>query len=547
MKLRRGRAAASILLLGLAACATHGIAPLVSAQAKTDTGYEASVARTGNGVPHVAARDWGSLGYGYGYTIADDNLCVLAAAFVTLRGERSRYFGAGGKAPHLAALQAASNLDSDFLFRLVADAEGLAEFRAKQDAKFTRLVAGYADGYSRYVAEIKAGGHSGRHADCRTAEWLDAIGSDDIFRRLYTANLALSETQMIRAAANAPAPSEYDPAALAAAFDPPVPAGNDDASGSEYGLLFGNPHWLWAGMDRFYQVHLRIPGESDVQGASIMGVPVVLIGFNGERGWNHAVSTANRFAFLGLNLSRNDPTAYIYDGRDRKRQATRMQESVAPANSSQASFESTRHGSHSGTAFGHYAATLRAVNADDPRSLRDWMQRERIKSMDELRNREAAIPRVDSIATPGNDPRACHAHAGFIPLGFGGKYRACGEAGTVQDGAHADVAAPDLVASIDSGFRLANASAPPAGIQQIDQEAGVPSQGNSYLQLVKFGDRGPQAWTRMAPSQSTDPASPYSRNGIRSPAGEEWSRAPHTQSEIDADTVETVQLSGAGG
>ncbi|MER5668429.1 penicillin acylase family protein [Streptomyces mirabilis] len=50
-------------------------------------------------MPHILARDFDGLryGYGYGYAIAQDNVCELADHVVTLRGERSQFFGPGGE------------------------------------------------------------------------------------------------------------------------------------------------------------------------------------------------------------------------------------------------------------------------------------------------------------------------------------------------------------------------------------------------------------------------------------------------------------------
>ncbi|MEU6238506.1 penicillin acylase family protein, partial [Kitasatospora sp. NPDC047058] len=59
-------------------------------------GYTAKIRRTEYGVPHIVARDFGGLGFGYGYAFAQDNLCQLADHVVTLRGERSRWFGPDG-------------------------------------------------------------------------------------------------------------------------------------------------------------------------------------------------------------------------------------------------------------------------------------------------------------------------------------------------------------------------------------------------------------------------------------------------------------------
>ena len=781
------RVALSTLMLALAACATHGVvAPAGTHAAKTD-GYEVSVVRTGYGVPHVTAKDWGSLGYGYGYSIAQDNLCTLADAFVTLRGERSRYFGAAGKAPYATTLEAASNLDSDFFFRLVADSKMIAGFRDSQEPRFNRLVAGYADGYSRYVAEIKAGEHPGRHADCRTAEWLGAIDSDDLFRRFYAANLALSETRMISAIANAAPPAagapvaqagEYNPAALVQALDPTRLGSNAyafgaDATGSKHGLLFGNPHWMWVGMDRFYQVHLRIPSELDVQGASIMGVPLVLIGFNRDVAWSHTVSTAKRFTFYRLTLAKGDPTSYVYDGQVRKLQPTRIDVPVRQADGSLGSVVRTLYRSHFGPMIakdwgGEYATTLRAANADNLRSFRNWMRWDQAKSLDEfiaIQKQETAIPWVNTIAAGRNDPRAWYADIGTIPNVSDAKYKACGVAPQTLDGSRADcewetdadsvqpgtfgparmpsLATRDFVANMNDSFWLANPHTPLTGVPQIiggtdepqsfrtrmgltlvqqrldgsdglpgklatsenirqivlnsrsmsaelslddvlkgicnkskvvlaeggsvdiaqacavlrawdrrgdvdsvgahvweafwnnignevpaaerwltpfdpadpvgtprrlntahpgmaqalakavelirkgpvaldapvgsyqfladaegrkiplaggcggsgyftllctrfsDTQATVMPHGNSYMQVVGFDDEGPQAWTMMLPSQSTDPASPYFREGTRRYSEKQWYRAPYTQAEIDAGTIERLQLSGA--
>ena len=55
--------------------------------------YQATIVRTAYGVPHITARDFGSLGYGYGFALASDDLCTMAQTYVTVEGERSRYFG----------------------------------------------------------------------------------------------------------------------------------------------------------------------------------------------------------------------------------------------------------------------------------------------------------------------------------------------------------------------------------------------------------------------------------------------------------------------
>jgi acyl-homoserine-lactone acylase len=78
----------------LAIAATAGAADAY-AQAK----YSAEVRRTSFGIAHIKANDFGSAGYGVGHAFAQDNFCMMADEFVTVRGERSRHFGGTGRRP----------------------------------------------------------------------------------------------------------------------------------------------------------------------------------------------------------------------------------------------------------------------------------------------------------------------------------------------------------------------------------------------------------------------------------------------------------------
>jgi acyl-homoserine-lactone acylase len=89
-------------------------------------------------------------------------------------------------------------------------------------------------------------------------------------------------------------------------------AGNRDG---QHGLLLGNPHFPWDGPDRFYQVQLTIPGTMNVEGGSLYGVPLVMIGFTATMAWSHTVSTASTVVPYQLTLVPGHPTEYVYNGR----------------------------------------------------------------------------------------------------------------------------------------------------------------------------------------------------------------------------------------
>jgi acyl-homoserine lactone acylase PvdQ len=63
-----------------------------------------------------------------------------------------------------------------------------------------------------------------------------------------------------------------------------------------------------------YQAQLTIPGKINVSGASLYGVPLILIGHNARVAWSHTVSTAVRFTLYQLTLVPGHPTEYLENG-----------------------------------------------------------------------------------------------------------------------------------------------------------------------------------------------------------------------------------------
>ena len=307
--------------------------------------YTAHVRRTTAGVPHIQADDFGSLGYGYGYTFTDDNLCILAEEILTSRGERAKYFG---DVPYdLGNTAASSNVTSDAFYRMTFTKEVADKYRASQPQELRDMVTGYAAGVSRYVRELKAGGHEGRHAACRDLEWVHEITDEDLYLRFYKLNLIASSATFIDGfdaavppesapQQSAPQQNGSGPAKPSAKDVKDVARGMRDllpkffehregelgsnmyAFGSALtggsGIQFGNPHFPWYGGERLYQVHLTVPGKMNVQGSSLYGVPIVLIGFTENFAWSHTVSTAYRFTPYQLKLKPGNPLVYVQDG-----------------------------------------------------------------------------------------------------------------------------------------------------------------------------------------------------------------------------------------
>src|SRR4051812_40543290 len=122
MRRRLSLVAAALALGTLAVPAiAAGDHPGPSAAAAAKHHYDVTITRTQYGIPHIVAKDYGSLGYGYGYAFAQDNLCTMAADYVTVEGQRSRWFGPDAGYTMRGNDVTVTNLDSDIFWTQVRE------------------------------------------------------------------------------------------------------------------------------------------------------------------------------------------------------------------------------------------------------------------------------------------------------------------------------------------------------------------------------------------------------------------------------------------
>lgn len=289
--------------------------------------YRATVKRTKHGIPHVVAKDFGSLGFGHGFATAETSICSLADTLLTARGERSRYLGPDRRYNDQVTLNA-TNRQTDALLTDIHNRKVverlLRDPKRGPSAETKAIVRGYVAGINDYLRSV--GGAKGiKDPSCRGARWITPTARPiDLWYGVYAANLLASTgvfvPQIVSAAPPSPGNPNLPSVPVDADFaevpdqlpsrrellkglgkDPDAPFGsNATAVGSAAtttgrGMVLGNPHFPWRGRYRFAQAHLTIPGEYDVAGASLIGSPVVNIGFNRNVAWSHTVSTAYRF------------------------------------------------------------------------------------------------------------------------------------------------------------------------------------------------------------------------------------------------------------
>ncbi|WP_210491689.1 penicillin acylase family protein [Patulibacter sp. SYSU D01012] len=400
--------------------------------------YDASVTRTEGGIAHVKGATLGDGGFGVGYAAAQDNICTLADSYLTTSAERARYLGVGtGNA----------NLISDWFWKSILDDRTIEKQLEQpfpegpsQDAR--ELARGYAAGYNRYLAE--KGGRDGiTDPRCKGAEWVRPIGEIDVWRLANNLGMRASSAQFTSAFVGAQPPAAAPPRAerRAAADDAPALTEDEvaarlkgtmfdpkaeptlgsnaiglggDATENHDGLVLGNPHFPWAGNERFWEFHLQVPGDVDVVGASLMGSPVVNIGHNRHVAWSHTVSTGRRFTFHRLTLDPSDPTKYVYGGRTlamRKQTVTVEAKTPLGVLPQSRTLYSTRFGRVAlyptlGLGWTRSVAyAMQDANGDNLRLFDQWLAMNRARSAQELVDAQRRIQGIPWVNTLGADDR----------------------------------------------------------------------------------------------------------------------------------------------
>jgi len=425
---------------------------LLPASASAGGGFgTVTIRRTAHGIPHITARTFAGVGYGYGFAFAQDNLCTMAEDYVTVAGQRSRWFGPDGTYEQRGNGTTVKNLDSDFYWRAIDSSGIIDRLVAKRPPlgpgpEVRSMLSGYVAGYNRYLRSV--GGSRGvPDPRCRGKAWVRPITNDDAYRRIYQLLEIASGNVVIEGITNAKPPAAAAASAAAAPLNAhrlvdavrryqaadrdgsnAVAVGRAGTRDRRHGLLLGNPHFPWIGTERFYQAQLTIPGRLDVEGASLYGSPLILIGHTRTLAWSHTVSTAFRFTPYELKLAPGNPTSYMVDGKTERMStrtiAVRVRGAGGRLTTVRRTLYSTRWGPvitglmgfqlpwSSTTAFAFADA-----NANNFRFINHFFYTNQARSVPQelaILRRYQGLPWVNTIAAD-RDGRALYADIGTVP------------------------------------------------------------------------------------------------------------------------------------
>jgi acyl-homoserine-lactone acylase len=372
--------------------------------------YEATIHRTSFGVPHIVAPTTASLGYGTGYAFAQDHVCTLADQIVKVRSERSRYFGRGDGDSHF---------DSDVAWKALKVVHDAERLWFAQSNEIRAAIVGFAAGYNQYLADT---GAANLPEPCQNAAWVKPISHIDMMAYFLHQGQMGSGFYLLDYIATA-APPGGSGARSRPASPPsiqefaerlrPKNGSNGLALGGDRtetgrGMVVSNSHFEAEGERRWWELHQTVPGEVDVYGVALMGVPIVNMGFNADVAWTHTVSTTPRFTLYKLNLVPGDPTSYVIGDKVYPMETEEIEIEVLEPDGTVRPVRHTLYRSHLGPMLnaplvgwtGQIAFTYRDVNAPNDQMIATWWAMNRAGSVAELAaaQQNHGIPWVHTIA-----------------------------------------------------------------------------------------------------------------------------------------------------
>lgn len=315
----RSLVAATVAATSLVGAAARPSSAALDTTSDDQADYQVRIVRDGAGVPHIIGADLGSVAYGQGMMIAEDRGCTVVDQIIKVRGQRAAHFGPGTDEQFV---------DSDFAYLHLGLWADAPERWAHQPDDVAAIVRGAVAGFNAVIAANDG-------LACPGFDWSGPISEQDYYAVVSDVLLLASSQNLIDeiGSSQPPAPEgageggDGGPSGLARLRPHDDIGSNGWAFGSERsttggGLLLGNPHFPWEGELRFWENHLIVPGELNIYGVSLSGLPGIQIGFNEHVAWTHTVSSGHRFNLYRYDLDPSDPTMYLVDGEPQPMEAT---------------------------------------------------------------------------------------------------------------------------------------------------------------------------------------------------------------------------------
>jgi acyl-homoserine-lactone acylase len=225
------------------------------------------------GVPHIFAKNEETLYFAFGYAQAEDHIVPMLRNYLTATGNMAGVFGE-------------EFLFSDYRARMFRLRETATVNYAGLDPRVRLMVESFASGVNYYIST-----HGTSVPNwTRQVEPVDVIALMKYFVHLHYQLDFQNVVNQIPQGSNACV----------------VGTGR---SQSGKAMLLADPHLPWTGLTQLYEAHLRCPGIN-VSGATLFGLPVILIGHNERIAWTITGNRPEVADVFAEQLSHQQPNHY---------------------------------------------------------------------------------------------------------------------------------------------------------------------------------------------------------------------------------------------
>jgi acyl-homoserine-lactone acylase len=342
------------------------------------------------GVPHIYATDSASLFRGYGWAQAHAHGDLLLRLVGEARGRSAEYWGPDG-------------LERDRWYWTYGVPQLGERFHRQADPDMRRLVDAFAAGINAYAAE-----HPGRLA--AESRLVLPVEGADAYRIMSAISSFFSPTRHVgQRWAGTPGSNAW-------AIAP-------SRSSSGRALLLMNPHLPWGGNLTWFEARLVAPGI-DIHGASLLGMPVIAVGFNDRLGWTHTVSTLDIEDHYELTV---EGESYRWDGElhrfDADTVVLRVREAPGALRDDTLVVRRSVHGPVIGDREGRALAARAASRMTGESAFDQWWAMGRARNLAEFRDALAMHQIVGFTTTYADaDGNILHEYGGVAPDRPSGDY-----------------------------------------------------------------------------------------------------------------------------
>ena len=344
------------------------------------------------GVPHIHAADAGELFRAFGWAQMRNHGNLILRLYGEARGRAAEYWGE-------------SHLVSDRYLRTMGVPERARQWYGAQKPRFKGYLDRFVEGMNDYARRHPA------RIDPELEAVLPLDGTDVLGHLQRVIHLSFVGREVTFGRAGQPVPGSNG-----WAIAPSRSAGGN-------AMLLVNPHLPWSGLFTWFEAQLKTP-EVDAYGATLVGMPILGLGFNDHLGWTHTTNPMDGIDLFELTLVEG---GYRWDGAVRafetESQSIRVRQPDGTIGRETLEVRRSVHGPVLEVK-GDKAVAVRLAGLDQPHMFEQYWDMIRARSLREFESalRRLQIP-IFNLIYADREGHILYLYGGRTPVRSGGGWQ----------------------------------------------------------------------------------------------------------------------------